>query len=79
MWRLDTTETLNYIHLTLKPRRGEKELKTLNPLELVTEQYQLLMSKKNATGDMQEKNRLFRRLANLLAVMEFLITVNKTH
>lgn len=53
-------------------------MKTLKPLDLVQEQYQLLMAKMNSTRDIQEKNRLFRRLANLLAVMEFLISINKT-
>lgn len=53
-------------------------LKNLKPLELVTEQYQLLKSRLNTTKDPQEKNRLFRRLANLVAVMEFLVSLNKT-
>lgn len=52
-------------------------MKTLNPIDLVNEQYQLLMSKLNATRDLQEKNKIFRRLANLVAVMEFLISLNK--
>lgn len=53
-------------------------MKTLNPLDLVNEQYQLLMTKLNATRDVQEKNKLFRRLTNLLAVMQFLISLNKS-
>ena len=53
-------------------------MKTLKPLDLVNEQYQLLMAKLNSTRDIQEKNKLFRRLTNLLAVTEFLISLNKT-
>jgi len=52
--------------------------KTLKPFELAHEQYQFLMTKLTTTRDVQEKNVLFRRLANLLAVMEFLISLNKT-
>jgi len=32
----------------------------------------------SSTGDPQEKNVLFKRLVNLLAVMEFLVSLNKT-
>lgn len=53
-------------------------MKTLNPLDLVNEQYRLLMAKLNQTRDVQEKNKLFRRLTNLLAVMQFLISLNKS-
>jgi len=53
-------------------------LKKMNPFDLVTDQYQQLKEKLSSTGDPQEKNVLFKRLANLLAVMEFLITINKT-
>jgi len=52
--------------------------KTLKPFELAHEQYQFLMSKLSATRDAQEKNMLFKRLTNLLAVMEFLISLNRT-
>jgi len=53
-------------------------LKKLNPFDLAYEQYQLLKEKLISTGDPQEKNVLFKRLVNLLAVMEFLISLNKT-
>ncbi len=36
------------------------------------------MAKLKSTRDVQEKNKLFRRLTNLLAVMEFLLSVNKS-
>jgi hypothetical protein len=49
-----------------------------NPFDLAYEQYQLLKDRLKATRDVQEKNVLFKRLANLLAVMEFLTTINKT-
>lgn len=53
-------------------------MKKVKPFDLAYEQYQLLKTKLNATRDPQEKNILFKRLANLLAVMEFLVSVNKT-
>lgn len=53
-------------------------MKTPKPLDLVIDQYQILMTKLKSTRDVQEKNKLFRRLANLLAVMEFLLSVNKS-
>jgi hypothetical protein len=52
-------------------------LKKMKPFDLAYEQYQLLKGKLSSTGDVQEKNVLFKRLANLLAVMEFLISLNK--
>lgn len=52
-------------------------MKKMNPFDLVNEQYQLLKEKLRSTRDPQEKNVLFKRLANLLAVMEFLISLNK--
>jgi len=56
----------------------EMSLKKLNPFDLAYEQYQLLKEKLTSTGDPQEKNVLFKRLVNLLAVMEFLVSLNKT-
>ena len=53
-------------------------MKTIKPFDLAYEQYQLLKEKLRSTGDPQEKNMLFKRLVNLLAVMEFLISMNKT-
>jgi hypothetical protein len=52
-------------------------MKALYPLELVQEQIQLLKKKLKTTGNIQEKNVLFKRLVNLLGVMEFLLTINK--
>ncbi len=52
-------------------------MQALYPLELVQEQIQLLKSKLKTTGSIQEKNVLFRRLVNLVGVMEFLLTINK--
>ena len=54
-------------------------LKKMKPFDLAHEQYQLLMTKFKNTKDLREKNILFRRLTNLLAVMEFLITIHKPH
>jgi len=53
-------------------------LKKVKPFDIAYEQYQLLKEKLRSTCDVQEKNVIFKRLANLLAVMEFLASVNKT-
>lgn len=53
-------------------------MKKIKPFDLAYEQYQLLKEKIKSTGDAQEKNILFKRLTNLLAVMEFLVSMNKT-
>jgi hypothetical protein len=50
----------------------------MNPFDIAYGQYQSLREKLKATRDVQERNMLFKRLANLLAVMEFLISLNKT-
>lgn len=52
-------------------------MKKLNPFDLAFEQYQILKDKLGTTRDPEEKNVLFKRLVNLLAVMEFLISLNK--
>lgn len=49
-------------------------MKTVSPFEISFEQYNLLKEKMKSTGDVKEKNKLFKRMANLLSVMEFLIT-----
>jgi hypothetical protein len=72
---LDRKEAQGYIILIKITE--EKELKKLNPFDLAYEQYQLLKAKLSSTGDPQEKNVLFKRLVNLLAVMEFLVSLNK--
>ena len=61
-----------------KNRERRKALKKVKPFDLAYEQYKLLKEKLNTTRDVQEKNLIFKRLANLLAVMEFLISLNKT-
>jgi len=52
-------------------------MKKINPIEVVQEQYQLLKEKLLTTQDIREKNILFKRLFNLLAVLQFLISTNK--
>jgi len=52
-------------------------MKKINPLEVVQEQYQHLKEKLKSTCDIREKNILFRRLVNLVGVMQFLISINK--
>jgi hypothetical protein len=53
-------------------------LKKRSPFDIAYEQYNALRERLKSTPDVQERNILFRRLANLLAVMEFLISLNKT-
>ncbi len=52
-------------------------MKKVYPIDLVTEQMERLKEKLRSTGSIQEKNVLFKRLVNLLGVMEFLISMNK--
>ena len=54
-----------------------KKIKNVNPLELVQEQFELLKEKFRSTGDTHEKTILLRRLANLVGVIHFLISINK--
>ncbi len=54
-----------------------KKIKKINPLDLVHEQFQNLKEKFKSTPDAGEKKVLFRRLINLLGVMQFLISINK--
>ena len=53
------------------------KIKNVNPLELVLEQFQLLKEKLKSTSDAREKTILLRRLANLVSVIHFLISINK--
>ena len=52
-------------------------MKKINPLEVVQEQYQNLKGKLRLTRDVREKNVLFKRLINLVGVMQFLISISK--
>ncbi len=54
-----------------------KKIKNINPLELVNEQYLQLKEKLRSARDSKEKKVIFRRLVNLLGVMQFLISMNK--
>lgn len=54
-------------------------MKKTKAFDLAYEQYHLLLARFKSTGDVQEKHRLFRRLTNLLAVMDFLISINRVH
>jgi len=53
------------------------KIKNVKPLELVQEQFQLLKEKLKSTGDEREKTILLRRLANIVGVIHFLISINK--
>ncbi len=52
-------------------------MKKINPLEVVQEQYQYLREKLKSTQDVRERNVLFKRLINLVGVMQFLMSINK--
>ena len=52
-------------------------MKKINPLEVVQEQYQHLREKLKSTQDVRERNVLFKRLINLVGVMQFLMSINK--
>jgi hypothetical protein len=54
-----------------------KKIKKINPFDLVSEQYQNLKEKLMSARDDKEKKVIFRRLINLLGVMQFLISINK--
>ncbi|HET6419874.1 MAG TPA: hypothetical protein VFG19_06950 [Geobacteraceae bacterium] len=54
-----------------------KKIKEVNPLDLVKDQYRNLKEKFRSAGDAKEKKVIFRRLVNLLGVMQFLISINK--
>ena len=58
-------------------REDMTKIKNVKPLELVQEQFQLLKEKLKSTGDAREKTILLRRLANLVGVIHFLISINK--
>ncbi len=47
--------------------------RVINSFDYVHESYRQLLSKLETTSDIHERNILFRRLVNLLGVMEFLI------
>jgi hypothetical protein len=53
------------------------KIKKVNPLDLVSEQYQNLKKRLGSARDDREKKIIFRRLINLLGVMQFLISINK--
>jgi len=55
----------------------EAIMKKINPLEVVQEQYQHLREKLKSTQDVRERNVLFKRLINLVGVMQFLMSINK--
>ena len=50
-------------------------MKNINAFDLVYEQYHLLKEKIGSTKDPHTKNVLYKRLVNLLVVMEFLISL----
>jgi hypothetical protein len=61
-----------------KHERAEmKKIKKINPLDLLNDQYQNLKEKLRSARDDKEKKVIFRRLVNLLGVMQFLISINK--
>jgi hypothetical protein len=65
------------MELNMKKAKKDKKNKKINPLDLVQEQYQSLKEKLRSARDVHEKQVIFRRLVNLLGVMQFLISINK--
>jgi len=61
----------------MKKVKKDKKIKKINPLDLVQEQYQQLKEKLRSSRDVHEKQVIFRRLVNLLGVMQFLISISK--
>ena len=55
-----------------------KMTRSINPFNLINQQYNMLRFKLNSTGDPEKRKILAKRLLNLLAVMEFLISVNNS-
>ena len=55
----------------------ESIMEKINPLEIVQEHYQHLKEKLRSTHDVRKKNVLFKRLINLVGVMQFLISISK--
>lgn len=51
-------------------------MQKFDPLEVVQDQYHQIKEKLRSTHDVREKNVLFRRLINLVGVMQFLISIN---
>jgi hypothetical protein len=56
---------------------GAGRKKKNKAFDIAFEQYQVLKDKLDGTGDVREKNLIFRRLLNLLDVMQFLHAHNR--
>ena len=54
----------------------KKAAKRPKPFDIAHEQYQRLRDQLDSTRDVQERNLIFRRLINLLGVMQFLNAQN---
>jgi hypothetical protein len=63
----------------MKKEKKDKKIKKINPLDLVQEQYHQIKEKLISAGDVHEKQDIFRRLVNMLGVMQFLISSTKTN
>jgi hypothetical protein len=63
--------------LNMNKAKKEKIPKKINPIDLVQEQYQHLKEKLRSATDLHEKQVIFRRLVNLIGVMQFLLSVSK--
>ncbi|HJV35206.1 hypothetical protein, partial [Geomonas sp.] len=57
--------------------KGDEAVKSVSPFEVSFQQYNHLKEQLRSTEDIKEKNKLFKRLRNLLSVMEFLITQSR--
>ncbi len=55
-----------------------KKAKRINPLDLVYDQFRQLKERLRTTGDAQERKVLLRRLVNIVGVIQFLLTINRS-
>lgn len=55
-----------------------KILKGVNPLDLVYDQFRQLRERFRTAGDAQERKVLLRRLVNIVGVIQFLLTINRS-
>jgi len=60
------------VQLKIVAKGQRPKPKKKKAFDLAFEQYKQLQEKLQATADMQVKNLIFRRLVNLLEVMQFL-------
>jgi len=53
-------------------------MQNINPFHLISQQCKILRFRLRSTGDPVKRKILSKRIINLLAVIEFLISINNT-